>query len=86
MKSFECRNCGSHDLTELDGFLICDFCQSKFVPASGDTPVKGAVIGVQSDIEMLLGKCETDPANRIRYARLILDLDPTNRQAMSYLS
>jgi len=30
-------------------------------------------------------KCRTDPANARRYAKLVLDLDPTNAQARAYL-
>ena len=41
--------------------------------------------GVDSDIQMLLEKCKQDPANRRRYANLILDIDPTNREAAAYL-
>jgi DNA-directed RNA polymerase subunit RPC12/RpoP len=86
MKIIECTNCGSSELTEVDGYVICDYCQSRFVQSYEDIPAKKTVIGVQSDVAMLLQKCETDPANRFRYASLVLDIDPTNQQAMRYLS
>ena len=50
-----------------------------------DVSAKETVIGVDSDIQMLLEKCKQDPANRRRYANLILDIDPTNREAAAYL-
>jgi uncharacterized Zn finger protein (UPF0148 family) len=86
MKIIECSKCGSPELTEVEGgYVVCDFCQSRFVQQASDLPIKQAVIGVQSDVAALLEKCETDPRNRIRYASLVLDLDPTNQQALKYL-
>jgi hypothetical protein len=86
MKIIECSSCGSSELTEVNGYVICDYCQSRFIQETGDRPARHTVIGIQSDVAMLLEKCETDPVNRFRYASLVLDIDPTNQQAMRYLS
>lgn len=85
MKLVECSNCGSNELFEENGFAVCAFCRLKFVPGAGDRPNSGAAISVYDDIQELLGKCRSDPANRRRYANLILDLDPTNFEAAQFL-
>ena len=68
-----------------DGYVVCAYCRSRFVPQAADVLQKETVIGLQSDILVLLEKCQDDPANRRRYASLILDLDPTNQAAKDYL-
>ena len=56
------------------------------LPLDERDPPPRSVIDVESDIQALLQKCREDPLNRNRYASLILDIDPTNREARSYLS
>jgi uncharacterized Zn finger protein (UPF0148 family) len=85
MNPAECTRCGSNEFYELDGYIICAYCRSKYSPAVEDVSVKETTIGVHSDIQLLLQKCKEDPANRRRYASLILDLDPTNQEAAAYL-
>ena len=85
MKLVQCSRCGSKELHEEGGLIVCDYCQSQFVPQADETRPADTVVGVHSDIENLLEKCRTDPANRRRYASLILDLDPTNTEAVNYL-
>jgi hypothetical protein len=85
MKLVECSKCGSNELFEESGFVVCAYCRLKFVPSSGDLPNSGAAISVFDDIQELLGKCRSDPANKRRYANLILDLDPTNSEAAQFL-
>ena len=86
MKYLECSRCGSKELFSDQGFVVCEYCQSRFIPDVDDQPKKGTVIDVQSDIQMLLKKCIADSANRRRYARLILDIDPFNTEALKYLT
>jgi hypothetical protein len=86
LKLVKCTKCSSKELIEQDGYVLCLFCRSRFVPQPEDIPEKDTVVGLDSDIEMLLRKCEEDPANRQRYAGLVLDLDPTNSVARGYLS
>jgi hypothetical protein len=85
MKLVECTRCGSKELFEENGYVVCEYCRSRFAPQADDVPQRETVIGVQSDLQVLLQKCKDDPANRRRYASLILDIDPTNYTAIQYL-
>jgi hypothetical protein len=86
MKLVDCTSCGSKELIEEDGFIICVYCQSKYVPHVDDVPSRKTGIGIASDIHELLKKCRNDPINRRRFANLILDIDPTNQEAKQYLT
>lgn len=86
MKLIDCRSCGSTEFFEDDGYSICVYCQSKYVPLSGDAPAPESVIELKSDVEVLLEKCKVDPINRRRLANLILDIDPHNQEARQYLN
>ena len=85
MKLVECTICGSNELFEENGYVVCAYCRLKFVPSSDDRPNTGAAISVYDDIRTLLDKCKSDSLNRKKYANLILDLDPTNVDAKKYL-
>jgi len=85
MKSVACTQCGGTALSEEAGYVVCAYCRSRFVPQADDLPQKATIIGLASDIQMLLQRCKDDPANRRRYASLILDIDPTNDEAKKYL-
>jgi len=84
MRPMSCTRCGSSELTERDGYAICDYCQSKYALDTVDALARSTTIGVTSDVEALLQKCIDDPYNRKRYASLILDIDPTNQEAIRY--
>lgn len=85
MKIVNCTGCGSKELNEEDGLIVCAFCFTKYVPDPQDSPGHLTTIGVGSDIQRLLQMCRTDPANAARYAHLVLDMDPTNAEARAYL-
>lgn len=87
MKTLDCTNCGSRELVYEAGFLTCIYCRSQFAPPGKDHWTSGVAdgIGISADIRELLRKCESDPANRRRYANLILDLDPSNHDVQQYL-
>ena len=85
MKLVDCTRCGSKELVEKDGFIVCVYCQAKYLPQVGDVPPKQTIIGIESDIQALLHKCREDKVNRRRFANLILDIDPTNQEAKQYL-
>jgi len=85
MKLLECNRCGSRELNEVDGYIVCAYCRSRFAPQADDLPTTDSAIGVADDITALLQRCRDDPANRRAYANLILDIDPTNREAAAYL-
>ena len=85
MKKFVCANCGANLFTEQADIKICQFCLSQHKPEKTDKPRKQSTISLQSDIDRLLQKCKADPARASRYAGLILDIDPTNKEAKKYL-
>lgn len=85
MRLVECTSCGSKDFVEAQVYAVCVFCRSKFLPSAEDGAPPETEISIESDILALLCKCRADPANSRRYANLILDIDPTNREAMNYL-
>lgn len=85
MKFVDCPSCGSKELVEEDGIIVCVYCRSKYVPQADDVLPSATVIGIASDIQALLQKCREDSINRRRYANWILDIDPTNQEAKQYL-
>ena len=84
MKNIECENCGSKDLYEDSGYLICRHCGSRFLPTKDERPSQ-VTIDLRSDVQSLLEKWDGDPANGSKYARLILEIDPSNVRAKRYL-
>ena len=85
MKLKQCSKCGGSELIEVDNHLLCTFCRSKFAVEKEQAQRPESNIGLMSDLEELLTKCESDPMNRGRYIRLILDIDPTNSSVQKYL-
>jgi uncharacterized Zn finger protein (UPF0148 family) len=85
MKQLTCKNCGADGLVEKNGFLHCEYCMSKFAIESSDVPQGSMGLSLNSDIDRLLKKCKSDPRNARKYANLILDIDPTNKEALKYL-
>ena len=85
MKPIRCLNCGANDMVEVGSFWVCRYCQSKFAIESSDVPREGMGVSLNADIQRLLRKCKEDPRNAKKYANLILDIDPTNREALKYL-
>lgn len=85
MNYISCERCGSNELVEEAEFVVCTFCQSKYIPSSeGQAPLE-TVISLNADVERLLEKCRQEPQNRYRYASLVLDIDPFNIEARQYL-
>ena len=85
MKKIECPSCGSNDLVEKDGFRICNYCGSKFRLSFSEKTSNTGGISLNDDIARLLDKCQKEPWNAKKYANLILDIDPTNKEARKYL-
>lgn len=85
MKILKCSNCGASSLFESEGYMICEYCGSKFTVESSDFPQQSMGKSLNTDIDNLIRKCRTDPANAKKYANLILDIDPTNREALKYI-
>lgn len=81
----DCEACGSKKLIKKDGFHVCAYCHTQYFPKVNNATSSETVIGIASDIQVLLQKCIEDPSNRRRFANLILDIDPTNREAKRFL-
>jgi len=86
MKILVCEKCGGSDFLEQNGFRICRYCNSMYSLGTEDTLPRISSISLSDDIKMLLQKCRNDPANAPRYASLILDIDPSNKEAAQYLT
>ena len=85
MKVLSCEKCGSNDLQCDGNYLVCPYCGSKYLMDPSDKQVKQSNISLGSDVERLLEKCRREPRNARKYANLILDIDPTNKEALKYL-
>ncbi len=93
LRSLVCENCGAPGLIIKDGYLFCEYCQSKFLISESEckrlnTHIKvkaNSSISLENDIDALLLKCKSDSDNARRYANLILDIDPDNAEALKYL-
>ena len=81
----ECKRCGSNELRQEVGVVVCVFCRTRYASDQKMAPSGKPKISISDDIADLLQKCQDDPINRRRYAGLILDLDPTNQDAIKYL-
>lgn len=79
-----CERCGGDEFKEANGYKICLFCKSKYPLTSGER-TSNSSIELNEDVQRLLRMCEEDPAKASRYAGLILDIDPTNKEAQKYL-
>lgn len=88
LKAMECKNCGAGDLVLRGGYMVCRYCDSRFLITEEDfssTPSADNGISLNSDIQRLLQKCRREPKNARKYANLILDIDPTNKEAKKFL-
>ena len=62
-----------------NGYKVCSYCGVKF---ESENVVS---VTLEDDIQLLLYKCKMNPWNARRYANLILEIDPNNKEAMKYL-
>lgn len=91
MKEFVCKNCGATGLLVKNGYMVCEYCDTRFMLTAEDFDFYGHSkknspgISLGGDIERLLQKCRMDPRNARRYANLILDIDPDNEEALNYI-
>lgn len=85
MKRIVCACCGADDFVYRDGMRICQYCNSRYELEKDERGPRTSVVSLNSDIDRLLAKCKADPKNAKRYASLILDIDPTNREAKKYI-
>ena len=85
MKLQTCRQCGSHSFTTKNNKMICDYCSTAYPIADSSASTKSTTIDLNDDVKRLLEKCRKDPTNAHRYASLVLDIDPSNSEAGTYL-
>ena len=94
MIDFTCKKCGNPKLEKKNGMYYCPFCGSIFLPDIHEQKAMqmgskaancSTSIDLRGDIDILLEKCKTEPENARKYANRILDIDPTNIEAIIYL-
>ena len=85
IKQIKCTQCGANELYLENGIMVCKYCNARFILKSEDIGINTADISIKSDVEELLKKCRLYPRNARRYAKLILDIDPDNDEALKYL-
>lgn len=85
MRAIICSNCGGSDFRSEKGYMVCNYCDSKFKIDDSNRPSPQSTIALGNDVERLLKKCQSDPKRAKKYANLILDIDPTNQEALKYL-
>ena len=85
MQKIVCSCCGAHEFERKTGFLVCSYCGTLFHPDAVEMGDGESIIGVNQDIERLLQKCRSDAKNAKKYANLVLDIDPSNIEALKYL-
>ena len=94
MINIECLKCKSVEFSQADGFYVCTYCRSKYRPEQlrGSSSAKGAggaktsAIEIDEDILRLLEKIKKEPWDAKRFANMILDIDPTNEEALQILN
>lgn len=65
---------------------ICRSCGSKYALEKDDVARQASThIALDDDVARLLAKCEAEPAHARKYANLVLDIDPSNTQALKEL-
>ncbi len=82
MKIQKCDCCGGSEFIKSRGYATCVYCRTRYKVKS-PSPSPGIALG--SDVSSLLEKCRSDPRNASRYAVLILEIDPFNKEALRYL-
>lgn len=85
MKQIHCENCGADVFEIKSNYKICKYCNTKYQLEVFDYPKYNSNISVKSDVEILLERCKSEPEKARKYANLVLDIDPTNKDAKKYL-
>lgn len=85
MKAIVCEHCGGDEFTEKEGVRICRYCKSRFVVSKDERGTANATIDLNDDVKRLLERCRKDPKRAKKYATLALEIDPGNKEALSFL-
>ena len=81
MTAISCKNCGSNDFEEKGQYRTCQFCGTKYLITEEKDSVGESTIALNEDVSRLLHRWRENPAEADRYAKLILQIDPSNAQA-----
>lgn len=82
MKLITCERCGGNEFDYTGKIAICRYCGSKYADVARQASTH---IALDDDVARLLAKCEAEPARARKYANLVLDIDPSNTQALKEL-
>lgn len=85
MEKLICESCGASEFIDDGEHYTCSFCGSQYVKQKNKNADSSPGIALDEDISRLLSKCKTDPENAEKYANLVLDIDPSNSEAMKYI-
>lgn len=85
MEAIKCSSCGASEWIEKDGYRKCAYCGTVFQLTSAEQVFKKSHIALNEDVQRLLEKCKNEPHNARKYANLILDIDPNNKEVRKYL-
>ena len=80
MIEISCPCCNGKEFREENGKRVCAYCGTAYISETSNT-----TIALDADVKRLLAKCKSDPRRAYRYASLVLDIDPGNREALKYL-
>ena len=81
-----CQNCGSSDFTWIGSKRVCSYCRSPYSPPKTErNSGTDTEVSICDDVKRLLKKCADDPIRARRYASLVLDIDPSNVEALRHL-
>lgn len=70
MRLVDCRACGSKELLEEDGIVVCAYCQARYIPDPGDRPV--AAMPERTHFDVVLD----DPGrNKIGVIKVVRELN-----------
>ena len=85
MEALVCEKCGATKLKIENGFMVCEYCDTKFIKPENLKIKKDTCISLADDIARLIEKCKNEPQNAKRYANRVLDIDPGNQEVLKYL-
>ena len=86
MQAITCKNCGGNDFLQKGRYLICRFCDTRYLLDKDQAPVPESTIALNEDVIRLLHLWREHPEDGARYAKLILQIDPNNTQAIQKLA
>ena len=99
MKKIICSCCGSSQFSFINGYRICNYCETRYSISLDEQRCENKAIieknlknkelssgiNINNDVERLLNLCKKDKAHASKYANLILDIDPSNQEALKYI-